>query len=211
MTLTKTLRQIAQAAIVLATCAAASAAFAAPINSLDNAGFEDPYQGQGYTYYGGQTVSGWMFEGGSGLAGNNSAFFVSNASGNQAAFIQSAGSSISQAFDFSGGYFSVSFLAEYRNNYGGNTINVSVDGQKLTFGGLDAFSPSTGSTFSTYQSDLIELAAGQHVLTFAGTSLPDYTTFVDDVSISAVPEPGSLALLAIGALGAASFKRRRKA
>lgn len=198
----------AKVTLCIATCFAASTSFANPI-ALSDAGFETPYQGQGYTYYTGNTIAGWTYTKSSGIAGNNSNFNVSNASGNQAAFIQGNGSTIAQTFNFTGGIFTVDFLAEFRNNYGGNTTNVLVDGKKLTFGGSNAFSPPTGSSFTRYESDALALASGQHVLTFAGTSNADYTTFIDDVSISAVPEPGSLALIAIGVLGAGALQRRR--
>jgi len=55
---------------------------------------------------------------------------VSAPSGNQAGFLQES-SGISQAFDLSGGMFTVGFLAEFRNFYGGNTVDVMVDGNTL--------------------------------------------------------------------------------
>lgn len=197
-------------AIFLTSALIASSSFASQI-TLSDPGFEDPSQGPGgYSYYGGQTIDGWTYTGRTGIAANGSAFGVSQASGNQAAFIQSDGSTISQSFDFTGGRFTLDFLAEYRMWYGGNTVYVTVDNQQLTFGGNTAFAPATGWTFTNYESDAIELSAGNHVLTFTGTSPYDFTTFIDDVSITAVPEPGSLALLAIGALSVASLNRRRK-
>lgn len=203
------LATLAKSTLCIAALCAAPASFAGPI-ALTNEGFEEPSQGQGFSYLVGQTVGGWTFGGGSGIAANNSAFNVSQAPGNQAGFLQGQGSTISQTFNFTGGLFFVDFLAEFRNGYGGNTINVLIDNQKLTFGGADAFAPSTGLTFSSYKSDALSLAAGQHVLTFAGTSPQDYTTFIDNVSVSAVPEPGTLALFAIGVLGAGALRRRRK-
>jgi len=190
-------------ALVAIACSVATSSFASPINTVGNAGFESPNQGAGaFSYYGGQTIGDWTFTGNSGIAADGSPMNVSAPSGNQAGFLQQS-SEISQAFDFSGGMFTVGFLAEFRNFYGGNTVDVMVDGNTLF-----AFSPATGSEFSAYQSDAVALSAGQHVLSFVGTSTPDYTTFIDDVKINAVPEPTSVALLAIGI--AALFAGRRK-
>lgn len=204
---------VAKTALCIATCFSTSASFATPINTIENPGFEAPSSGlgyYGYTYRSGTTVDGWTYAGNSGTAANNSAFSVSNAPGYQAAFLQTGNSVISQAFNFSGGYFSIDFLAESRIGYGGNIINVFVDNQQLSFNGSGAVLSPTSYSFTLFSSDLIGLSAGQHVLTFKGTATSDRTTFIDSVNITEVPEPGSLALLAIGTLGAAGIGRRRR-
>lgn len=187
-----------------------SLAFASTI-TLSDPGFENPAQGPyGYNYYGGQTIDGWTYTGRTGIAANDSAFMVYNAPGNQAAFIQSDNSTISQSFNFNGEVFTLSFLAEYRHNYGGNGVYVTVDNQTLTFSGSTFFGAPHDGSFTQVTSDAIRLSSGNHVLTFVGTSPQDYTTFIDNVSITSVPEPGSLALVAIGALGLAGLARRKK-
>jgi hypothetical protein len=204
----------AKAVLCIASCCVAHATFASPINTLSDGGFEMVQQSSGYTYLSG-TVGSWTYAGLSGLTMNNSLFGTSGAPGIQAAFLQSHDSAISQSFDSSAGMFSVSFLAESRT-WGGNLVYVLLDGTRLAFNGNEAVLPLTTLSFTSYESDAIALGAGPHVLTFTGTLFSDVTTFIDNVAINvsdpttAVPEPGSVALLAIGALGAAGIGRRRR-
>lgn len=203
--------QFVKTAMCVALAFSASASHATPI-VLNNAGFEASSIGTNYHYLSDRTFDGWYFAGNAGLAGNNSGFNVANAAGNSAAFLQQGGSSISQEFTFAGGYLSIDFLAESRSGYGGNLIQVAINDQLLTFNGVNSILPSTSSTFSQYQTDFIGLAAGNYTLKFIGTdSSRDVTTFIDNVAINAVPEPGSLALFAVGALAAAGLRRRRRA
>jgi hypothetical protein len=202
-------KHASKVALLIGVFSITGTVFSAPINSLDNAGFESPNQGSGFTYYSG-LVSGWTYSGDAGIAANNSAFSVFNASGNQAAFLQGNGSnaSISQSIDFVGTSLSVTFLAEYRHNYGGNTLNVTVDGAPLTINGSQFFSSSTDGSFTQFTTNAVALSSGQHVLAFNGFSQPDYTTFIDDVKLNVVPEPTTVALLGLGLLGFAASRRK---
>lgn len=210
----KQLAHIARRLAVASAIAMTSvSAFATPINAVDNSGFESPAQGTGYTYIYNTTVGDWTFSGNNvGYAGNNSGFNVSNAAGNNAAFIQIGGSSISQAFNFAASQFAVTFLAEGRSGYGANSISVLVDGIALTFAGASALIPGTSATFTSYTSDFVQLSYGLHTLSFVGNGVNgrDVTTFIDNVSINAVPEPVTLGLFGLGLLAMGATCRKSK-
>jgi hypothetical protein len=55
------------------------------------------------------------------------------------------------------------------------------------------------------------LAAGNHTLTFLSLTEGDNTAFLDDISISAVPEPLSLFGLGLMLMAFVGFKRKRSA
>lgn len=204
------MKLLSKLAIALAALVVSATVFAAPINALDNAGFEAPNQFGRYTYLRGAN-NGWNFSGtGSGVAANGSGFNVIGASGNQAGFLQSQGSSFSQNFDFAGAQASISFLAESRRGYGGNPISVMIDSMLLSFAGTTSFTPGTSTSFTSYTTDLISLSSGVHSLTFSGLGRGrrDVTSFIDSVTINAVPEPTTVALLGLGLLGLAASRRK---
>jgi hypothetical protein len=126
----------------------------------------------------------------------------------QVGFLQTAGgtisstdpASISQGFTASAGSYDLSFSYAGRSYDGGNTtFTVSVD--SIVVGTLN---PYSGQSL-TPQSMNISLVSGNHTLAFtaAGVSGNDETAFIDNVSVSAVPEPttmvaGALLLLPFG-------------
>jgi len=198
-------------ALAFALATTSAGAFATPVNSVENGAFETPAQNGWYTYLNG-SVGGWTYGGSSGVAANNSPFNVANAGGAQAAFLQQPGASISQMFNFTKNQFSVSFIAESRNyGGGGNPLSVLVDDQLLSFAGLTTFTPESNTSFTAYTSDFIALSAGNHTLRFVSHGgNGDVTSFIDNVEVTAVPEPLSLSLMGLGML-ALSASRRKKA
>jgi hypothetical protein len=190
--------------------------------SVGNAGFELPNLGVGplaYRYGNGtggnpgtlsladQGGAGWIFSASAGIAANGSAFNVIGADGNQAGLLQFQ-STISQVLNgfAAGTTYVVRFLAEGRaTQNGANDLRVSIDGTTLTFGGASSLTPGTGS-FSTFTSDPFTVAAGTHVLTFAGldTLGGDRTSFIDDVSVFDPPSDSSSAVVLVIPSGAST-------
>lgn len=203
----QTARRIAVAAAIAITSASA---FAAPIV---NGTFDTPAVSAGnFTYLTG-TYNSWTYAGESGIATNGSGFNVIGGAGG-VGILQQAGSSISQVFNFTDNILSLTFSAEGRNGYGANSISVLIDGVALVFNGATAFLPSSTTAFTTYTSNVIALAAGNHTLSFVGNGVGgrDVTSFIDNVSLTtAVPEPVTLGLFGLGlvALGAARRKAKQ--
>lgn len=214
------MRRIAQFLVFASLLAAAVSGRA---QTIVNASFEAPGISN-FVYT--TSVTGWTFSafasgsGGTGLTTNGSSFGtvdIGGASdaggGTQAALIQGAGI-ISQAIDFStGGAFTLSFFAEARGSHsGGVPLSIKIDSTVLTFGGSVTASATSGSVFNRIVSDPFSVGVGFHTLSFTGTvnlNTADVTTFVDQVSVAAVPEPATFALLG-GGLAALAFLRRRR-
>ncbi len=135
----------------------------------------------------------------------------------QAAFLQGGDGTatdvaFSQQLTF-GGPTEITFSAESRyaaSNYGNtDTINVYLDGTEI-----GSVTPSTTiGAFQTFKLPIDYVAGGTHTLTFAGDNLQggDSSSFVDNVSVTVVPEPSSIvAFWGLGAVGLilAAFRRR---
>ena len=165
----------------------------------------------------------WIFVDGSGVInGNTTAWGVP--AGQQVAFIQSYiapsgfdqfpsnAPSISQTFTTgTAGNYQLTFDLANRTNWGGTeSVNVLIDGvqQGSTLTALSG-------NLSLYTFSLNALNANtNYTLEFAGVnpSTSDSTVFLDNVNVSAVPEPseGALLLSGIGLIGFIASRRNRK-
>lgn len=171
-----------------------------PPVSADNSGFESPVVGSSFQYS--PVGTSWMFGGGTGVAGNSSAFTNGNPAapeGNQVAFIQGGGPYISQMLSSfrAGVSYSVGFKAAQRGNCcnaGGLDIDVYLDSTLL-----GSFKPA-GASYTDMSTSSFTTTTGPHILKFVGrnTSGGDNTALLDSVSITRLTsnEPPSVSLSA---------------
>jgi len=162
--------------------------------AIGNSGFETPNLGSNnYNafQYNSATVPGsqdWLFQGFAGVTGNQSGFTSMNPSspeGAQVAFLQSGGSVISQVVSLpSDGTYLLTLSAAQRGNWneGEQMVQVYLDDNAY----VGAIQPHS----AVYQSFALPIttSAGQHRLSFKGTTNSDSTLFLDRVVLQV---PGS--------------------
>jgi hypothetical protein len=156
-------------------------------NEPSDANFQTPLQGYGFGGYRySPTGSPWTFTGGAGLTSNGSAFTSGNPNapgGSQVAFLQD-NAIISQAVNFTGGNFVISFDAAQRANWQASyqTIAVYVDGTRV-----GTVRP-TSTSYLAYSTSAFSMTAGMHTLEFIGLDPlgGDNTAFLDGVTIATV-------------------------
>jgi YD repeat-containing protein len=140
--------------------------------------FESPDQGTGYVYT--PTISGFAFTGGSGLAGNDSAWGFANApDGDQVAFVQGNGS-FSQSLTglVPGTQYAVKFKMAARPSTGGTPVTVGVNGASI-----GTFTP--GSTAFQDAVAYFTALGTTASLSFSSNSPIDVSTAIDSVSVLA--------------------------
>lgn len=204
-------------ASLVAFLALGPVALAAP--TLTDASFEDPHlpntgYGNGNNFLYQPTGSAWTYSSNAGVSATGGPFYAGNApDGVQGAFLQSTASSgaatISQVVTglVAGQSYSVMFYLAARPGYGTNPVSV-------TFGGINlgTFTNATASFIGESTARFVASATSA-LLVFTGTNTTgsDNDSAIDAVSVVSVPEPASLALLAVGMAATMRLRRRQKA
>ena len=155
---------------------------------VPNPSFETPSEGVTFAYN--PAGASWTFTpstatGGSGIAGNGSAFNNTAApDGTQVGLIQKV-ATISQNVNFlAAGTYALSFATEFRNMVANpaNPFQVQLDGTQIGA----TVTPVSNTVFNTITIPFTVATAGIHNLAFVGqgSGALDVTSFIDNISIS---------------------------
>ncbi|HEX5380442.1 MAG TPA: PEPxxWA-CTERM sorting domain-containing protein [Phenylobacterium sp.] len=187
--------------VVMAAMLAATGARAGA-NLIADGGFETPNLGSGnYTYPAG-VLGSWTYDGAALVnAQGASAWYgatpPAGQEGAQFAALQ-ASSSLSQSFTATASSLLLSWLNAGRPYFGGyngdQTYEVLLDGAQV-----GTYSTTSGQAFAQQSLVINGLSAGSsHTLTYHGLVQRDETAFLDKISLSAVPEPATWAMMILG-------------
>jgi hypothetical protein len=212
--------------LVAAAFGAAAVGAQASSNLVLNGGFDGTTSSYVYnaaptsvaTYYGSvptqaRTVDDWTgsfvsIASNSGDWGNPSglANFDASTSGGYVAGVQADGV-LSQALTLDAGTYLLTWSDANRSGTGSNeSYSVSFDGVTYT-----TVATQAGAGWESEAVVFTLGAAATGELSFTGLTSyqnTDATSFIDNVSVSAVPEPASLLLMAVGTLGLLAWRRR---
>jgi hypothetical protein len=195
-------------------------------NLLANPGFEDPVTSDGYPF-----VGSWeAFNGGAGTSANNSAtsprsgamdllLSITNTDNTFAgAFQDVPGLVAGEQVTFSGFNMTTSnpldldseFRIEWRSNTNNDatSIEISRTPNSNSIAGLNSYTPF--SLTATVPVGATVARVVYAIQTFSGGPTNNGNVFLDDTSVTRVPEPATLVLVGIGVLGLAGLRRRMK-
>ena len=195
-------------------CALSVPAQAAP-NLILNGGFETPLVGTpspertGYNHRLGTTLTDWTHAGSDARSVGSVQFDTSYApgaatvgAGAQSVQIEFPGDSISQSFTtVSGQGYLLTFLLSGYGVANPSTVSVNVGPANGTFSGV----------YPSYVTEMLPFVANATTttLTFTSSGVPGTYPHLDSVSVTAVPEPETYALM-LGGLAAIGFVARRR-
>ncbi len=209
---------------------AAVGAQAASVNLVTNGGMDSTYTDGSYTYngvpasvvtnYSGTvpstpgTVSGWdgtfvsiASNSGPWNTPSGLAHFSPSTQGGFVAGIQADGV-LEQTVDLAAGTYLLTWLDANRGD--DQDYSVSFSGGTVDYLGSTAYTTSTGTGWK-YEQLMFTTTGGEGTLSFTGGTIwgpSDSTSLIDNVQLSAVPEPTSLLMMALATLGLVAWRRR---
>jgi len=194
---------------------------------IPNGGFEYPSLGSGmYAPLSSLSGTDWAdtsptlpagTQGNIVIATNGSAYGAPTApEGVQVAVLKMAGATLSQTLTgLTPGTYELSWMDAARSS-GGNPYQLLVDSQ-VVFGGATGFLPTSTTAFASRTSSSFTVTGTSATVKFFGVGIgsditdgSDVSTFVDNVTITAIPEPGMIVLTATGLLGLLAYAWRRR-
>jgi hypothetical protein len=209
---------VRKTAIAVATLSSAFSTFAA--NLVTDGSFEDVSQAAGtwnvYSSINGWTASTGQIEVRDAVAGTaqDGLNFVELDSNQNSAMQQTIATVSGQAYTLSFWYSSRPVAPE-NGAFPGNTVPGGSNGLSFNLGGsdIDVYSPTANTLpdndWTLYTTTFT--ASGPTVLTFTATGISDsFGTSLDNIAVTAVPEPGALSLMAAGLLMVGGLARRRQ-
>ena len=194
---------------ILVAAAFGVAALGAQANELANGDFESSSSATGSYCYGSNcSVADWtaplLIAATSGPWGNPSAAAGAIGLGNWVAGIQNNEVLISDFNVVAGQTYTLSWDDAGRAGYDTHSYDLTVGGASFA-----EYTTTAGQAWSEHS--VTFTASSDTALTFSGVNTRDGTTFIDNVSLSAVPEPTSLLMMAVATLGLLAWRRRTQA
>ncbi len=208
-----------------ALCSAVSAFASA--NLLVDGSFESAVLPDGtYQYYEGTSLYGWAASTGAGDAieirndvvgkAQDGTYYAELDARHNSSMSQSFATTVGQTYTLSFWYSNRAQSDVYNSVFAGGVVPVSTQGMSYNVGAGDVAVPTIGTANTTadnqwqlYSTTFVATGAST-TLSFAATGTSDsWGTSVDNIAVSAVPEPASAALLLSGFLVLAGLGRRR--